>query len=215
MINDAYNANPDSMRAALEHLVERAGERRKVAILGEMAELGEGSSAFHAEIGVLAKELGVDVVGVGESARAYDPVAWVPDAEHAGGGRQRRDRAGRRRARQGVARRRARRHRRRDSELRRGMVPVLIAGLLAMVAAVVIGPKFIERLRARNLGQQIRAEGPASHAVKQGTPTMGGLLIVGSAVIPFLVSLAVHDRRRRQFSSSRSAAPRSALRTTT
>jgi phospho-N-acetylmuramoyl-pentapeptide-transferase len=66
------------------------------------------------------------------------------------------------------------------------MVPVLIAGLLAMVAAVVIGPKFIERLRARNLGQQIRAEGPASHAVKQGTPTMGGLLIVGSAVLPFL-----------------------------
>jgi phospho-N-acetylmuramoyl-pentapeptide-transferase len=66
------------------------------------------------------------------------------------------------------------------------MVPVLIAGLLAMVSAVVIGPKFIERLRARNLGQQIRAEGPASHAVKQGTPTMGGLLIVGSAVVPFL-----------------------------
>jgi UDP-N-acetylmuramoyl-tripeptide--D-alanyl-D-alanine ligase len=84
VINDAYNANPDSMRAALEHLVERAGERRKVAILGEMAELGEGSSGFHAEIGVLAKDLGVDVVGVGASARAYDPVAWVPDAEHAG-----------------------------------------------------------------------------------------------------------------------------------
>jgi phospho-N-acetylmuramoyl-pentapeptide-transferase len=66
------------------------------------------------------------------------------------------------------------------------MVPVLIAGLLAMVAAVVIGPKFIERLRARDLGQQVRAEGPATHAVKQGTPTMGGVLIVGSAVIPFL-----------------------------
>jgi phospho-N-acetylmuramoyl-pentapeptide-transferase len=66
------------------------------------------------------------------------------------------------------------------------MVPVLIAGLLAMVMAVVMGPKFIERLRARNLGQQIRAEGPATHVVKQGTPTMGGLLIVGSAVIPFL-----------------------------
>jgi phospho-N-acetylmuramoyl-pentapeptide-transferase len=66
------------------------------------------------------------------------------------------------------------------------MVPVLIAGLLAMVAAVVIGPRFIETLRARNLGQQIREEGPKSHVVKQGTPTMGGLLIVGSAVLPFL-----------------------------
>jgi phospho-N-acetylmuramoyl-pentapeptide-transferase len=66
------------------------------------------------------------------------------------------------------------------------MVPVLIAGLIAMVAAIVIGPRFIELLRARNLGQQIRAEGPASHTVKQGTPTMGGLLIIASAVIPFL-----------------------------
>ena len=67
------------------------------------------------------------------------------------------------------------------------MTPVLIAGLIAMVAAVVIGPKFIELLRARNLGQQIRAEGPATHVVKQGTPTMGGLLILASAVVPFLV----------------------------
>ena len=67
------------------------------------------------------------------------------------------------------------------------MVPVLIAGLLAMVSAVVIGPKFIETLRHRNLGQQIRAEGPAAHVVKQGTPTMGGLLIVATAVVPFLV----------------------------
>jgi phospho-N-acetylmuramoyl-pentapeptide-transferase len=66
------------------------------------------------------------------------------------------------------------------------MVPVLIAGLLAMVAGVVIGPRFIDTLRARNLGQQIRAEGPSTHLVKQGTPTMGGLLIVASAVIPFL-----------------------------
>jgi len=55
-----------------------------------------------------------------------------------------------------------------------------------MVAAVVIGPTFIEMLRARNLGQQIRAEGPARHVVKQGTPTMGGLLILASAVVPFL-----------------------------
>jgi phospho-N-acetylmuramoyl-pentapeptide-transferase len=66
------------------------------------------------------------------------------------------------------------------------MVPVLIAGLIAMVAAIVIGPKLIEMLRARNLGQQIRAEGPAAHVVKQGTPTMGGLLIVGTATVPFL-----------------------------
>jgi phospho-N-acetylmuramoyl-pentapeptide-transferase len=66
------------------------------------------------------------------------------------------------------------------------MVRVLIAGLIAMVIAVVIGPKFIEALRARRVGQQIRAEGPAGHIVKQGTPTMGGLLILVAAAIPFL-----------------------------
>lgn len=67
------------------------------------------------------------------------------------------------------------------------MVPVLIAGLIAMVAAIVIGPTFIEALRGRSLGQQIRSEGPAAHVVKQGTPTMGGLLIVATATVPFLV----------------------------
>jgi UDP-N-acetylmuramoyl-tripeptide--D-alanyl-D-alanine ligase len=79
VINDAYNANPDSMRAALLHLSERAGERRMVAILGEMAELGDASEGFHRGIGRLAGELGVAVIGVGERARAYDPVAWAPD----------------------------------------------------------------------------------------------------------------------------------------
>ena len=80
VVNDAYNANPDSMRAALEHLAERAGDRRKVAILGEMAELGETSGGYHREIGVLAAELGVAVIGVGEASNAYEPIAWAADA---------------------------------------------------------------------------------------------------------------------------------------
>jgi UDP-N-acetylmuramoyl-tripeptide--D-alanyl-D-alanine ligase len=80
VVNDAYNANPDSMRAALRHLAERAGERRKVAILGGMAELGETAGSYHQAIGELAAELGVEVVGVGEAARAYEPVAWAADA---------------------------------------------------------------------------------------------------------------------------------------
>jgi UDP-N-acetylmuramoyl-tripeptide--D-alanyl-D-alanine ligase len=80
VINDAYNANPDSMRAALHHLAERAGARRKVAILGEMAELGDTSHGFHVELGELARELDIAVIGVGESARAYDPVTWGADA---------------------------------------------------------------------------------------------------------------------------------------
>ena len=77
-MNDAYNANPDSMRAALEHLAERAGERVEIAILGEMAELGDASEMYHREIGELAAELGIEVIGVGEPARAYEPVAWAP-----------------------------------------------------------------------------------------------------------------------------------------
>jgi UDP-N-acetylmuramoyl-tripeptide--D-alanyl-D-alanine ligase len=83
VVNDAYNANPDSMRAALEHLAERAGTRRRVAILGEMAELGEASERYHRELGELAAALGIEVVGVGEPARAYEPVAWVGTAADA------------------------------------------------------------------------------------------------------------------------------------
>ena len=83
VINDAYNANPDSMRAALEHLADRAGERRKIAVLGEMAELGETAPMYHREIARLAAELGVAVVGVGEAARAYEPAAWAPDRDAA------------------------------------------------------------------------------------------------------------------------------------
>jgi phospho-N-acetylmuramoyl-pentapeptide-transferase len=66
------------------------------------------------------------------------------------------------------------------------MVRVLIAGLIAMVISIVIGPKFIEFMRRNELGQPIREEGPAGHVVKQGTPVMGGLLILLAAVIPFL-----------------------------
>jgi UDP-N-acetylmuramoyl-tripeptide--D-alanyl-D-alanine ligase len=81
VVNDAYNANPDSMRAALVDLAARAGDRRRVAILGEMAELGDAAEAYHREIGDLAGELGVEVIGVGEPARAYGPVAWAPTGD--------------------------------------------------------------------------------------------------------------------------------------
>jgi UDP-N-acetylmuramoyl-tripeptide--D-alanyl-D-alanine ligase len=80
VINDAYNANPDSMHAALTHLAERAGTRRRVAILGEMAELGETADRYHRAIGDLAADLGLAVIGVGEPARAYRPVVWAPTA---------------------------------------------------------------------------------------------------------------------------------------
>ena len=72
LINDAYNANPVSMRAALAYLAARAEGRRTVAILGDMAELGRTAPAYHREVGDAAAELGVDeVLAVGELARGY------------------------------------------------------------------------------------------------------------------------------------------------
>src|SRR5262245_40761269 len=56
-----------------------------------------------------------------------------------------------------------------------------------MVIAIVAGPKFIEFLRRNEFGQHIREEGPTGHVVKQGTPTMGGLLIMAAMFVPFLV----------------------------
>jgi phospho-N-acetylmuramoyl-pentapeptide-transferase len=66
------------------------------------------------------------------------------------------------------------------------MAKVILAALLAMLIAIVAGPKFIKFLRENELGQHIREEGPAGHRVKQGTPTMGGLLFIIAAAIPFL-----------------------------
>jgi UDP-N-acetylmuramoyl-tripeptide--D-alanyl-D-alanine ligase len=87
VINDAYNANPDSMRAALHHLVERAGGRRRVAILGEMAELGDQGPSYHSQIGALVAELGIEVlVAVGPLARHYlepgvETMRWLEQAD--------------------------------------------------------------------------------------------------------------------------------------
>jgi phospho-N-acetylmuramoyl-pentapeptide-transferase len=67
------------------------------------------------------------------------------------------------------------------------VVDVLIATIVAIVISIVAGPRFISFLRLREYGQQIREEGPAGHVAKQGTPTMGGLLILFAAAIPYLI----------------------------
>jgi UDP-N-acetylmuramoyl-tripeptide--D-alanyl-D-alanine ligase len=88
LINDAYNANPVSMRAALAYLAERAGERRRVAILGDMAELGRTGPEYHRQVGAAAAELGVEeLLAVGELARGYldggVPGHWVANVHDA------------------------------------------------------------------------------------------------------------------------------------
>ncbi len=64
VVNDAYNANPDSMRAALETLARMGSGRRTIAVLGEMRELGADSAEEHRQVGLLADRLGIDVVVV-------------------------------------------------------------------------------------------------------------------------------------------------------
>jgi UDP-N-acetylmuramoyl-tripeptide--D-alanyl-D-alanine ligase len=88
LINDSYNANPVSMGAALAHLAATAGSRRRVAVLGDMAELGADAPIFHEEVGREVARNGVEaLVAVGELARGYlDGAAgvpvrrWAPDA---------------------------------------------------------------------------------------------------------------------------------------
>ena len=86
LINDAYNANPVSMRAALSLLAARAEGRRRVAVLGDMAELGSAAPAYHREVGEAAAEAGVDALlaigplarGYAEGAESVPVVRWAP-----------------------------------------------------------------------------------------------------------------------------------------
>src|SRR5216684_2375676 len=66
-------------------------------------------------------------------------------------------------------------------------VRTVYASLTAMFLALVFGPGLIRRLQELQIGQYIREEGPQSHKKKAGTPTMGGVLIVISIVIPTLL----------------------------
>ena len=69
VVNDAYNANPESVRAALEAVAHMARGRRSFAVLGQMAELGDESRASHEEIGALAAGTGVTgLIVVGKEA---------------------------------------------------------------------------------------------------------------------------------------------------
>ncbi len=83
LVNDCYNANPVSMRAALSHLAS-IGDGRRIAVLGEMAELGPDAAGYHREIGERARAAEVDLlIGVGEPARDYGPDELVGTPEEA------------------------------------------------------------------------------------------------------------------------------------
>src|SRR5262249_51609448 len=103
-----------------------------------------------------------------------------------GRGRRRAGRAGAaggRRPRQGQPLGRAR-ARRRGS---RPVKTVLLAGVIAMLLSIAAGPAFLAFVGRHALGPQIPEEGPAGHMSKQGTPTMGGLILLACALITFAV----------------------------
>jgi UDP-N-acetylmuramoyl-tripeptide--D-alanyl-D-alanine ligase len=82
VIDDAYNANPLSMRLGLDTLAERARSgQRKVAILGTMVELGAAAPRYHEEIAAYARERADVVIGVGELARHYRPDHWFASSK--------------------------------------------------------------------------------------------------------------------------------------
>jgi phospho-N-acetylmuramoyl-pentapeptide-transferase len=71
---------------------------------------------------------------------------------------------------------------------------IIAATLTAMLMSFLLGPWFIRQLQWRQIGQTIRNDGPESHQVKAGTPTMGGSLILLSLVIPTLLWCDLHNR---------------------
>ncbi len=75
-IDDSYNANPDSMKAALRTLVELDADGKRIAVLGEMHELGKESARGHREVGETAAELGVDqLIAIGDMGAAIAEAA--------------------------------------------------------------------------------------------------------------------------------------------
>jgi phospho-N-acetylmuramoyl-pentapeptide-transferase len=72
---------------------------------------------------------------------------------------------------------------------------ILIGGTAALLICIFLSPKFIEFLRVKEFGQNIREEGPEGHHSKAGTPTMGGIIIFFAISIPFLILVDYGDER--------------------
>ena len=82
VVDDSYNANPLSMKLGLDTLAEAAAQtKRRLAVLGFMAELGDEAPAYHSEVGAYARSRADVVVGVGELAKHYDPDYWFACSE--------------------------------------------------------------------------------------------------------------------------------------
>ncbi len=174
---------------------------RRLAVLGDMLELGPAEDEHHRDVGAYAATAGVDVL-VTVGPRAAQMLDAFDGEGYAVG-----DRAARRprspgtcwrratccssRARAASASRSSPRRWRRARASARPREPlmgeVLIAGTASLLICIFLSPKFISYLRRREFGQQIREEGPQEHHAKAGTPTMGGIIIFTAIAVPFLL----------------------------
>ena len=76
-IDDSYNANPDSMKAALLTLAQMSTNGRRIAVLGRMGELGNEAERGHRSVGEAAAKLGIDcIISVGDEAKRIAEEAW-------------------------------------------------------------------------------------------------------------------------------------------
>ena len=83
-IDDSYNANPDSMKAALRTLVELEADGKRIAVLGEMRELGVETEGGHREVGEKAATLGIDhLIAIGETGKMTADAAQRAGLKHA------------------------------------------------------------------------------------------------------------------------------------
>ena len=223
IVDDSYNSNPKALSRALAMLAGETRYARRVAVLGEMLELGaahqpsctarrakrpRGSSVERARGRRRRQRAGAGRRGAPAGMPASH-VHYVENSTAAADLAATLVKPGDRRARQRIARHPYRGCGRSPQGGVRLMlynllyqfhtqVPVLnviqyitfrtaAASLTALVISLLLGPWLIRKLREFQIGQIIRHEGPASHAPKAGTPTMGGLLILTASLVPTLL----------------------------
>ncbi len=208
VIDDSYNANPASTAAALHAQAAIGQGRRRVAVLGYLAELGAMEREGHAQVGRLAAELGVDrlvVVGAGaepihdgavavpdwggESVVVSDQdaaVAWLRGELRPGdvvlvkGSRYRTwVVADQLRADELIA---VGREARGGHRVR----AVFVAAAVAFLVTILLTPVAIRGFTRLKAGQPIRTDGPQTHLAKMGTPTMGGVVFILATVIAYV-----------------------------
>ncbi len=199
VLNDAYNANPEAVRSALDTLAVLARGRRSFAVLGPMSELGAHSRTRHEEIGGYAARTGLTgLIVVGEEAgpildrgQGRAVLGWRAGPRRRGERRPGRPRepagARRRGTGEGITLGRPGAGRARPDRGDGTVRTILFSAGVSLLLSLFGTPLAIRIFSRRGYGQLIREEGPAGHATKRGTPTMGGTVIVIAAVIGYFV----------------------------